>query len=226
MQSATETRRRRRRYIIDPAFQWKFGIWLMADVFVVSLFMGILLLLVQGRYVRSLMLEARAFDWAEMAFMLIVFALGFAVVVAGAFGVWSVMVTHRLCGPLHVLGMCLSEVAHGRFPKRRPLRKKDECKGLWTQLWVTVDSLKARKQTEFDTLTEILATVRSAANGDEQASKTALDAVASRVAGMRAAAAEALGLECEDLPAASKPKDDSARRPVALCGQRGNEPPT
>jgi hypothetical protein len=213
---------RRRRYIIDPRFQWKFGIWLMADVFVVSLFMGILLLIVQGRYVRSLMLEGQAFDWADMAVMLIVFALSFAVVAAGAFGVWSVMVTHRLCGPLHVIGTRLAEVAQGRFPRRRPLRKKDECKGLWDQLWMMIDSLKSRKHAEFDALTEILTTVRSAANQDDKARKAALDAVANRVAEMRTAAAEALGIESDDLPAVSKPKQDPAPRPVALCGQRGD----
>jgi len=222
MDSEKGARYRRRRYIIDPSFQWKFGIWLMADVFVVSLFMGILLLIVQGRYVRSLMLEGQAFDWADMAVMLIVFALSFAVVAAGAFGVWSVMVTHRLCGPLHVIGMRLAEVAQGRFPSQRPLRKKDECKGLWDQLWAMIDSLKSRKRAEYDALTEILAAVRTAANQDDRARKTVLDAVANRVAEMRTAAAGALGIECDELPAASKPKQDPAPRPVALCGQRGD----
>jgi hypothetical protein len=219
MNSSKGPRYRRRRYIVDPSFQWKFGIWLMADVFVVSLFMGILLLVVQGRYVRSLMLEARTFDWTEMALMLVVFALGFAVVVAGAFGVWSVMVTHRLCGPLHVIGMRLGEVADGRFPGRRPLRKKDECKGLWEQLWKMVDSLRDRKQAEFDALTEILTTVRSATNQNDQARKNALNTVATRVANMRSAAGAALGIECDELPAATETKQDPAPRPVALCGQ-------
>lgn len=225
MQSAKEARRRRRRYIIDPAFQWKYGLWLMADVFVVSLFMGILLLIVQGRYVRSLMLEARSFDWSELALMLIVFALGFAVVAAGAFGVWSVMVTHRLCGPLHILGMRMAEVANGRFPEWRPLRKKDECKELYAQFWATVDSLKTSKQADLDALTEILSDLRSAANEHGESRTAALTAVTARVAGMRSAAARALGVESDDLSAASKPKEPSVLEPVALGSERGDGPP-
>jgi hypothetical protein len=219
MQSANGTRRRRRRYIIDPRFQWKFGLWLMADVFVVCLAMGMLLLLIQNAYSRSLLLEAQAIDWGRMALMLIVFALGFAVVAAGAFGLWSVMLTHRLCGPLHIIGVRLAELAEGRFPEWRPLRKKDECKELYKQLWATIDSLKTSKQADFDALTEILSTARAAKQDDEAGRKRALDDITARVSGMRTSAAEALGIECNDPPPASKPKQDSVATPVALCGE-------
>lgn len=220
MQSATGTRRRRRRYIIDPRFQWKFGLWLMADVFVVCLAMGMLLLLVQNAYSRSLLLEAQAIDWSRMALLLIVFAVGFAVVAAGAFGLWSVMLTHRLCGPLHIIGVRLAELAEGRFPEWRPLRKKDECKELYKQLWATVDSLKARKQADFDALTEILSAVHSARPDDEVGRKRAFDEIAARVSAMRASAAEALGIECDTPPPAPKPKQEPVATPVALCGER------
>lgn len=201
MNKARAPRYRRRRYVIDKKFQLKFGFWLMVDVFVASLLMGMVLLSVQRGVLRSALLEGHAPRWTEMTPMLILFGLGFAVLSAGAFSIWSVMVTHRLCGPIHLVCNWLGELAKGRFPRKRPLREKDEAVALYDEFWTAVDCLKAAKQVEYDALTDVFRMVRSVERANEADRRAALQKAAARIASLRDAAAESLGLDRDDTAA-------------------------
>ena len=74
---------------------------------------------------------------SSSAFIIIASSLGFAVLAAAAFGLWSITVTHRICGPMFVMERYLREMAAGRFPKKRPLRQKDAFKEFYDVLWRT-----------------------------------------------------------------------------------------
>ena len=194
-------RERRRRYLINPAFQWKFAVWIMLDVFVACLFVGVLLAVLQEEQLRAQILNPQSSRSGAMAVMLGAFALGFATIAAAGFGLWSIMVTHRLCGPLYVIEECLNELHAGRFPKWRALRKKDEFKEFYAHFWRAIHSLKDMKQADRDALTGILQSLRSAADADEIARQDMLKNVELRIASLRNEAARALGEDAGDAKA-------------------------
>lgn len=189
----SRTRQRRRQYLINPSFQWKFAFWIVVDVFAICSFMGLLLFGILERNVRWRILHPETSHVAETALVVIGFSLLFATVAAVALGLWSVIITHRFCGPLSVIGRSLSELAEGRLPKQRPLRKKDEFKDFYAHYWSTVDALTVAKRTDLATLTEILAAVRSATDADDEARKRALDRAVVHLERMRKVTATALG---------------------------------
>ena len=67
----------------------------------------------------------------EVPLVVIGFGVAFSLVTAGTLGVWSFIVSHRICGPLFVIERFIGELASGRFPKLRPLRQKDEFKSFY-----------------------------------------------------------------------------------------------
>ena len=211
------TRQRRRQYLISPSFQWKFAIWIMVDVFAICSFMGLLLFGVLERNVRWRLLHPDTSHVAETALVVVGFSLLFATVAAVALGLWSVMITHRFCGPLSVIGRSLGELAEGRLPKRRPLRKKDEFKDFHALFWGTIDSMKTGKRAELSTLTEILEVVKSASSADDEARKSACDFVTARVEALRKEVTEALGDELHDVPDKSPTDSRSISMPVSAC---------
>ena len=212
-----ETRKRRRQYIINPAFQWKFSAWIMIDVFAVCVLLALALYGVMERNVRWRVLNPDTPHTGETILLIVGFAAGFAVVAAAGLGLWSIIITHRFCGPLFVVGRCLDELAAGRFPKRRPLRKKDEFKDFYALFWRTIDSLKTEKRGELSALTEILDVVKSASNADDEARRNACDLVAARLEAMRAETVDALGDELDDVPDSSPSDSGSTSMPVSAC---------
>jgi hypothetical protein len=75
----------------------------------------------------------------------------------------------------------LSEVAQGRFPKRRPLRKNDEFKDFYEVLWRAIDSVKAQRQADAQLLAKSLNIATSGMRQDDPSSKSALDNVAAEL---------------------------------------------
>jgi hypothetical protein len=210
-------RRRRRQYLINPSFQWKFAIWVMLDVFVVCSLLALVMFGVLEQSVRWRVLNPDAPRTLHTLLVIFGFAGGFGVVAAAGLGLWSVMITHRLCGPLYVVGRGLKELAAGRLPTLRPLRKKDEFKDFYALFQGTVDSLKQAKSTELTALTQILQVVESAARADDPARRNACDFVAERVRVLRKQAADALSNQTDDLPDEPPGDADAPATPLGAC---------
>lgn len=130
---------------------------------------------------------------AEVTLIILFAALVLSLVTAGALGVWSIMVTHRICGPLYVLENCFRTLASGKFPTRRALRKKDEFKGLHDAFWEALNAVKATKQSELEGLEAAVAVARSGAKGDQQQQKKTLHSLAAQLEEMRQEIARSLG---------------------------------
>jgi hypothetical protein len=216
--AVTTTRQRRRQYVVNPAFQWKFAIWIMLDVFALCALLALVLFGVLEQHVRWRVLNPNTPHTAEAVLLIVAFAAGFAIVAAAGLGLWSVVVTHRFCGPLLVVGRCLNEMITGRLPDWRPQRKKDEFKDFYALFWRMVDSAKTRKRAQLTALTEVLDVIKSASNADDEARKNACDFVAPRLEAMRAEAVDALGDERHDVPDTSPSDSGSTSMPVSVCG--------
>ena len=204
-QGAAATQRRpyrRRQYLINPAVQWKYAITSTMAVFMLSSLIGSVLYGLLHHQARMRAMEPTIYT-GEVTWVILLFGLGFAAVTAAGVGVWSIIVTHRICGPLHVVQRYLGEMSHGHLPTPRPLRRKDEFKDFYATFCNTVESLKVRKQVELGELTETLAVAKSAIDADDKTGKDSLRSVVRRMESLCAAAAEALGQEADKTATAS-----------------------
>lgn len=207
---------RRRQYLINPGFQWKYALTLALAVFLISAVISSVLYLLLHHQARLRLMHPEAYT-AQVTLVIILFGAAFSMLTAGALAVWCVFVTHRICGPLFVLDRHLNKLADGRFPEMRELRRKDEFKDLYATFGRAVESLKADKRVELATLTRVLTIVESAKNADDTARKDALSSVATHIDTLRDVAAKALGVEGGVVPEAIEVRSESpAETPVAV----------
>lgn len=97
-------------------------------------------------------------------------ALGLALVL----GLFGLVLTHRVAGPVHVMSLYMAALAAGRYPRLRPLRKKDELRGFFDRFSDAVDRIREREAEEARLLSEALATLRPLATTAEAREALAL----------------------------------------------------
>src|SRR5262249_13915168 len=71
-----------------------------------------------------------------------------ALAVAGLLALFGLVLTHRVAGPVHVMSLYIATLAAGRYPRMRPLRKKDELRGFFDRLSEAVDRIREREAEE------------------------------------------------------------------------------
>lgn len=188
---------RRRRYVVDAAFQWKYILTITAGVFIVAATMSSGLYGVLHHQARLRSINPETYS-TEVTSVIILCALAFSVVTAIAVGIWCLIATHRICGPLFVLERYLVELSKGRIPRPRALRRKDEFKGLYETFSRASDSLRERKQAELTELSDMLGTAKAAGGGDDDDRKVALESICNHLESLRSAVRESLGVEPEE----------------------------
>ena len=220
IQQDTSTRRtqnRRRKYLINPAFQWKCVLTITIAVFLTSSIISCVLYGLLHHQARLRFVSPETYT-AEVTLVIFLFAAIFSALTAGAASVWCVVVTHRVCGPLYVLDGYLAQLAQGKIPAPRPLRRKDEFKDLYATFSKAIESLKAGKQADILALTEAIRTVESALNADSDSPQRALESLRGQLEIMRRRASDAVGngeAWGESDPAAKTPQD--VEEPVAVA---------
>jgi signal transduction histidine kinase len=75
---------------------------------------------------------------------------------AGVLALFGLLLTHRVAGPIHVMGLYIATLAAGRYPRMRPLRKKDELRGFFDRLSEAVDRIREREAEEVRLLSEVI----------------------------------------------------------------------
>lgn len=168
------------RYIVNPSIQWRYTVAAVFGVFVISAFVSILLYGVLFDQARSRSLSGVTATATDTAFTIFTASIAFAVVPAIACGLWTIVMTHRLCGPIRVLETNLRELAGGRFPKHRPLRKRDNFRDVYEVFWQVVESLKTSGSDRLAELGGLRNTARRAIAKPGDARGT-LESIASRL---------------------------------------------
>lgn len=209
-------RNRRRKYVVDPSFQWRFAATISATVFLASCIMGSVLYGVLHQQARIRLINPETYT-AHVTTVVLFASVIFAALTAGGVAVWCIGATHRICGPLFVIDQGFRELIRGRFPKLRPLRKRDEFNEFYGSFMQTVDSLKANKQEDLDALNDALDNIHAAMNNDGDSQGVALESVARKIQAMRDEAAEALGEEQVSTPCVCAGEYESTRqKPVGV----------
>ena len=210
----TQGRVRRRNYLVNPRFQWKYALAVTTGVLILASLISVFVFGAMMQQARVRMLNPGVpYTW-QHATMLVCTALAFACVVGLALSIWSILVTHRICGPMYVMERCMRELGAGRFPHCRPLRKKDEFKDVYKVLQDTVNALKERRQSELIALDDALSSVRSVASSGDQACRAALSDAAAKLQALREDFAEHLEAECSVGPKDDAPVKSPSSEPV------------
>ena len=143
---ARDAGRHRRQFLVDRGFQLKYALLLAAAGLVVAVVFGLWLhqAHVQATVLLAPDAETRALVERSDRVLLAAFA-AIALLLAAALGLLGVIVTHRVAGPVFVMGHYLRVLAEGRFPRMRTLRRSDELKEFFRTFIEAVEAMKARE---------------------------------------------------------------------------------
>jgi hypothetical protein len=171
----------RRGYLVDRGFQLKYALFMAGAGMLVACVFGLWIHQAHAQAIALLSpdAETRALIARSDTLLLAAFA-GIALLLAAALGLLGVVITHRVAGPVFVMGHYLSVLAQGRFPRMRTLRRSDELKTFFRIFIEAVDTMKKREARHVALLEDALARVRSAAARapDLQPAVQALEAAA------------------------------------------------
>lgn len=161
--SAAAPAHHRRTYLVDRGFQLRYALLLAGAGAVLALFCGLWLHQAHVQATELLPLDGDARALVERSDRELLGALlGITALMSLALGVLGVVITHRVAGPVLVLGRYLQAFGRGRYPRVRTLRRGDELKRLFGVFSDGVDALRAREAAHADLLEEAVARLRGA----------------------------------------------------------------
>lgn len=202
--------RRRKRYVVNAAFQWRYAATITLMVFMATATMSSILYTVLHQQARLRAVHPETFT-ASVTGVVIVAALAFALVTGLGVGLWSILVTHRICGPLGLMEQVFQELAVGRFPTMRPLRRKDEFKEMYATLSRAVECMRRTRDRELALLAQ--AGQLMEAVGDSPTASTDFSAAAAQFEELRTEVAAALNVASEDMSASDAARETELPAP-------------
>ncbi len=173
-------RSRRRQYVINPGFQWRVVLTVSLLVFLCSSIISSILYGVLHAQARARFMDPTGYT-AEVPLVVIGFSLAFSLMAAVAVGLWCMLLTHRICGPLFVMSGWLEDLTAGRTPQLRPLRKNDEFKDFYQTFCRTVESSARRQSQILEAVSAALSSAESAAVTADPQRTSALNSVVQRL---------------------------------------------
>lgn len=169
----------RRRFLVDRGFQLKYALFMAGAGLLVAAVFGLWLHQAHAQAIALLHPDDRTRVLIEQSDRLLMAAFaGIALLLAAALGLLGVVITHRVAGPVFVMGHYLTVLSQGRFPRMRTLRRSDELKGFFRVFIDAVEAMKRREARHVAVLEEALLRVRGATSRSPelQAAAQALDA--------------------------------------------------
>jgi hypothetical protein len=153
----------RRQYLVDRGFQLKYALVMAAAGLVVAVVFGLWLHQAHAQATALLAPDSETRALIERSDRLLLGAfVAIAVLLAAALGLLGVVITHRVAGPVFVMGHYLRVLADGRFPRMRTLRRSDELKGFFKVFIDAVDMMKLREARHTAVLEDALRRMREA----------------------------------------------------------------
>ena len=141
--------------MIDRGFQLKYTLLLVAVGAVVSALFGGMMYLAHLDATRSLGAAAQA-ELAHAETTQLALTVAMSALMAAALGLFGILITHRVAGPVYVMSHYISVLAKGRYPIMRPLRKRDELKNFFDRFQSAIESLRTREAEEAEQLEHAL----------------------------------------------------------------------
>jgi hypothetical protein len=156
----------RRTYVIDRGFQLKYILLLVLVGALLSGLFGGMMYLAHLDAARQLAPSVQA-ELARAETTQLALTVAMSILMAAALGLFGVLITHRVAGPVYVMSHYVSVIAKGRYPQMRALRKRDELKGFFDRFQEAIESLRTREADEAVQLDQALATLEPLAGTPE-----------------------------------------------------------
>jgi hypothetical protein len=152
----------RRTYLVDRAFQLKYTVLLMATGLLVALLFALWIYQAYRQVTVLVAIDPSLRPEIQRAErQLLMTFLGIAVLMSAALGLVGVLLTHRVAGPVFVMGHYMSVLAEGRYPRMRTLRRNDELKAFFEVFLRAVDRLKTRDAQHVTVLEDAVSRMRA-----------------------------------------------------------------
>lgn len=210
-----QSTQRRRQFLVNPSFQWKYTFSLGALVFLITTCLSCVLYGLLHEQARQRMMNP-AGQTASVGTVVLGFSLVFSILTSVSVGLWCFKVTHRICGPLYVIDRYLRELGKGVIPRLRPLRKKDEFKELFATFSKTMEFLRSQKQQNISVLNELFEKTRTMADLDDNARRDVLATMASQLDTLRKEVAQSLSQDPPESVECQAEQSESLD-PVGVC---------
>ena len=154
----------RRQYLVDRGFQLKYALLMAAAGLLVAGVFGLWILQAHAQATALLGPDPETRALVERSDRLLLGAFAaIGALLAAALGLLGVVITHRVAGPVFVMGHYLRVLADGRFPRMRTLRRSDELKGFFKAFIDAVDAMKVREARHTALLEDAIRRMREAA---------------------------------------------------------------
>jgi hypothetical protein len=153
----------RRTYLIDRSFQLRFAFLLAGTGAALALLCGIWLHQAHVHATELLPLDPAARAAVARSDRELLGALvGIIALMSVTLGVLGVVVTHRVAGPVMVLGRSIQAFANGRLPPVRGLRRGDDLQRLFVTFADGVEAFRRREAEHADLLDGAASSLRAA----------------------------------------------------------------
>jgi|GEM_PF-1859027 methyl-accepting chemotaxis protein len=147
----------RRSYLVKGSLQWKILAWVMGMLITFSLFLALgfyfplLYILYSNLPGESVILQQTAYFYLSMEKYIWISVP----VVMVLIGIYSMILSHRIAGPLYRLEKTLLSIGEGDLSQRIRLRKHDELKDFGSRLNQTLDRLEGYLREALQALDEV-----------------------------------------------------------------------
>ncbi len=153
----------RRVYLVDRGFQLKYALTMAGAGVLVAVVFGLWLHQAHAQAVEIAGLDPALREELARGDRQLLYAFaGIAALLALALGLLGVVMTHRVAGPVAVMGHYVQVLARGAFPRMRTLRKTDELRSFFQVFIDAVESLKARERRHVELLETTVARMKAA----------------------------------------------------------------
>jgi hypothetical protein len=153
----------RRRFLLDRGFQLKYALLMAAAGLAVAVVFGLWLHQAHQQAIALLSPDAETVALIQRSDGLLLGSFAaISLLLAAALGLFGVVITHRVAGPVFVMGHYLTVLAQGRFPRMRTLRRSDELKAFFRVFIEAVEAMKAREARHAAVLEDALVRMRAA----------------------------------------------------------------
>ena len=143
----------RRHYLLDRGFQLKYALVMAVAGLAVAAIFGLWVHQAHAQATALLAPDAETRILLERSDRVLLGVLaGIALLLALALGLLGVVITHRVAGPVFVMGHYLKVISEGRFPKMRTLRRSDELRTFFQTFLEAVEVLKRRERRHAEVL--------------------------------------------------------------------------
>jgi hypothetical protein len=153
---------KRRTYLIDREFQLKYILMLaLMGAGCIGLFGAM------AWWAHIMELEAGSAAEGVAGMTILLLTVLAVVGTAVALGLFGLVFTHRVAGPVYVMNLYVEALAAGHYPRLRPLRKYDELKKFFDRFSHAVERIRAREAEEAQALSHAMAAFQPLATTEE-----------------------------------------------------------